>query len=101
MTGPRPSSTYPGDVLLHDFVEPMGITPYRLAKDIDVTPSAIGEIVRRDRSVTAETALKLARYFGTSPDVWLGLQMGYDLKTAQDRIADALEAIRPRKRVAA
>lgn len=93
--------THPGDVLRHDFLDPMGITPYRLAKDIGVTPTAVGEIIRHERSVTAETALKLARYFGTSPDVWLGLQMGYDLETAQDRIADALAAITPRKEVAA
>lgn len=83
-------------MLWRDFLEPMGLTAYRLAKDIGMTPSAIGDIIARRRSVTAETALKLARYFGTSPDVWLGLQMGFDLETAQDRIAAALEAITPR-----
>ncbi len=73
----------PGEILLEDFMKPFGISQNRLARDIDVTPARIGEIVRGKRAITAVTALRLAKYFGTSPDVWLGLQMDYELRRAR------------------
>ena len=63
----------PGEILLEEFMKPYGISQNRLARDIDVTPARIGEIVRGKRAITVDTALRLAKYFGTSPDVWLGL----------------------------
>lgn len=82
---------HPGEVLLEDFLKPMNITQYRLAHDIGVPPLRISQIVRGRRSVTADTALRLARYFGTSAEVWLGLQARYDLEVEQDRLLDRLE----------
>ena len=72
--------------------EPMGISQYRLAKDISVPPRRINEIVHGKRSVTADTALRLSRYFGTSERFWLNLQTGYDLDIERDRLGDRLEA---------
>jgi len=86
---------HPGEVLNLDFLEPMGITPYRLAKDIGVTPSRIHAIVHGERAITAETALKLARYFGVDPVSWMNLQTRYDLDVAQDALEDSLKEIRP------
>lgn len=74
---------HPGEVLSEDFIKPLGLTQYRVAKDIGVAPMRISQIVRGLRSVTADTALRLARYFGTSPDVWLRLQAAYDLEVAE------------------
>ena len=82
----------PGEVLLEGFLEPMGISQYRLAKDISVPPRRINEIVHGKRSVTADTALRLSRYFGTSERFWLNLQTGYDLDIERDRLGDRLEA---------
>ena len=83
---------HPGEVLLEEFLEPMGISQYRLAKDISVPPRRINEIVHGDRSVTADTALRLGRYFGTSERFWLNLQAGYDLDVERDRLGGRLEA---------
>ncbi len=83
---------HPGEVLLEEFLEPMGISQYRLAKDISVPPRRINEIVHGKRSVTANTALRLSRYFGTSERFWLNLQTGYDLDIVRDRLGDRLEA---------
>jgi addiction module HigA family antidote len=83
---------HPGEVLLEEFLEPMGISQYRLAKDISVPPRRINEIVHGKRSVTANTALRLSRYFGTSERFWLNLQTGYDLDIERDRLGDRLEA---------
>ena len=69
---------HPGEVLLEEFLEPMGLSQYRLAKDLSVPPRRINEIVHGTRSVTADTALRLSRYFGTSDRFWLNLQAGYD-----------------------
>ena len=77
---------YPGEVLLEDFMKPLGLSQYRLAKDIGVPALRISQIVRGQRAITADTALRLARYFGTSPDVWLRLQATYDLEVAQRQI---------------
>jgi addiction module HigA family antidote len=82
---------HPGEVLREDFLKPMDITQYRLAHDIGVPPLRISQIVRGERSITADTALRLARYFGTSAEVWLGLQARYDLEVEQDRLSDRLE----------
>ena len=83
---------HPGEILLEEFLEPMGISQYRLAKDISVPPRRINEIVHGKRSVTADTALRLSRYFGTSERFWLNLQTGYDLDIERDRLGDRLEA---------
>ena len=83
---------HPGEVLLLEFLEPMGLSQYRLAKDISVPPRRINEIVHGKRSVTADTALRLSRYFGTSERFWLNLQTGYDLDVERDRLGDRLEA---------
>jgi addiction module HigA family antidote len=81
----------PGEILLEDFMKPYGISQNKLARDIDVTPARIGEIVRGKRAITADTALRLAKYFRTSPDVWLGLQMEYDLRRARRETWPAIE----------
>jgi addiction module HigA family antidote len=82
---------HPGEVLLEEFLEPMRISQYRLAKDISVPPRRINEIVHGERSITADTALRLARYFGTSERFWLNLQARYDLEVEKDRLGDRLE----------
>ena len=78
---------HPGEVLLEDFMKPLGLSQYRVAKDIGVPALRISQIVRGQRSVTADTALRLARYFGTSAAVWLRLQARYDLETAEAKMA--------------
>ncbi len=83
---------HPGEVLLEEFLAPMEISQYRLAKDISVPPRRINEIVHGKRGVTADTALRLSRYFGTSEKFWLNLQTGYDLEVERDRLGDRLEA---------
>ena len=75
---------HPGEVLLEEFLEPMGISQYRLAKDIDVAPGRINQIVHGKRAITANTALRLSHYFGTSARFWLNLQTGYDLDMARE-----------------
>lgn len=82
---------HPGEILLKDFLEPMGITQYRLAKDISVVPRRINEIVHSKRSVTADTALRLARYFGTSEKFWMNLQTRYDMELQKDILGDRLQ----------
>ena len=82
---------HPGEVLLEEFLKPMKLSQNRLALDIGVHPRRINEIVLGKRSITADTALRLARYFGTSPQFWLGLQADYDLDVAMDALGDRLE----------
>ncbi len=82
---------HPGEILLEEFLEPMHVTQYRLAKDISVPPRRINEIVHGKRAITADTALRLARYFGTTERFWLNLQARYDLEIAKDRLGDRLE----------
>ena len=84
----------PGHILLHDFLEPMGITQYRLAKEIGVAQRRISEIVAGRRSITADTALRLAAFFGTDPQSWLNLQSHYDTETARESMEEALSRIR-------
>ncbi|OGO41090.1 MAG: addiction module antidote protein, HigA family [Chloroflexi bacterium RBG_16_58_14] len=82
---------HPGEVLLEEFLKPMGLSQNRLALDIGVHARRINEIVLGKRRITADTALRLARYFGTSPQFWLGLQTDYDLDVALDTLGDRLE----------
>lgn len=82
---------HPGEVLLEEFLDPMGISQYRLAKDISVPARRINEIVHGKRSVTADTALRLGRYFGTSAQFWMNLQDHFDLEVQMDRIGDRLD----------
>ena len=82
---------HPGEVLLEEFLVPLELSQYRLSKDISVPPRRINEIVHGKRAVTADTALRLARYFGTSERFWLNLQTGYDLDVERDRLGDRLE----------
>ncbi len=81
----------PGEILLEEYLEPLGISQYRLAKEISVPPRRINEIVHGKRSITADTALRLARHLGTSERFWLNLQTHYDLEVEKDRLADRLE----------
>lgn len=82
---------HPGEILLEEYLEPMGISQYRLAKDISVPPRRINEIVHGIRAITADTALRLARYFGTSERFWLNLQTRYDLEVEKDRLGARLK----------
>ena len=87
----RLAPVHPGEVLLEDFMTPLGLTQYRVAKDIGVSPLRISQIVHGKRAITADTALRLARYFGTSPTVWLRLQARYDLEVAEAKMAGRIE----------
>ena len=87
----RLAPVHPGEVLLEEFLRPLGLSQNRLARSIAVPPRRVNEIVLGKRSVTAETALRLGRYFGTSPQFWLGLQADYDLDVAADRVGERLE----------
>jgi addiction module HigA family antidote len=82
---------HPGEVLLEDFMKPIGLSQYRVAKDIGVPAMRISQIVNGKRSVTPDTAMRLARYFGTSAEVWLRLQARYDLEVAQLEFGQKLE----------
>ena len=81
----------PGEVLLEEFLDPMGISQYRLARDLSVPPPRINEIVHGTRGISADTALWLARYFGTAERFWLDLQTQYDLDVERDRLGARLE----------
>jgi addiction module HigA family antidote len=82
---------HPGEILANDFLEPLGLSQYRLAKDISVPARRINEIVHGTRAVTADTALRLARYFGTTERFWLNVQSRYDLELERDRLGPRLE----------
>ncbi len=77
---------HPGEILRADFLEPLGITPHALSKALHVTPARISEIVREHRGITADTTIRLARYFGGDPKSWLNLQQAYDLKIAEKAV---------------
>ena len=81
---------HPGEILQVEFLEPFGISQYRLAQEVSVPPRRINEIVHGQRGITANTALRLARYFGTSERFWTNLQSAYDLEIERDRLGDAL-----------
>ena len=82
---------HPGEILLEEFLKPMGISQYRLAKDINVDPRRINAIIHGKSAITADTALRLSRYFGTSEHFWLNLQARYDLEIHKERLGDSLE----------
>src|SRR6266511_3912172 len=91
MMAKRLAPVHPGEILLEEFLEPMGISQYRLATAVGVSPRRINEIVHGPRAVSAHTALRLARYFGTSERFWLNLQAQYELDVAYDRIGKQIE----------
>jgi antitoxin HigA-1 len=91
MSARRLQPIHPGEILREEFLGPMGISQYRLAKDINVDPRRINVIIQGKRAITADTALRLARYFGTSERFWLNLQAQYDLEVERDELGDRLE----------
>ena len=84
---------HPGEILNEEFLVPMNVTQYRLAKSIGVDPRRIHAIVHRERGISAETALLLSRFFGTSAEFWMGLQNQYDLENAADRLSERLDTV--------
>lgn len=88
---PKLAPIHPGEILLEEFLEPMKISQYRLAKDLQVPPRRINEIVHGKRRISTDTALRLARYFGTSERFWINLQVRYDLEMEKDRLGDRLD----------
>ena len=94
----RLNNIHPGEILREEFLVPLGMSAYRLAKSIGVPQTRIAEIVHEKRNITADTALRLGKFFNQSPEFWIGLQTEYDLREAQDRIGNALSSIEPLKR---
>ncbi len=88
---------HPGEILREDFLEPLAMTPYGLAKALHVPRTRIERLTREETPVTVDTALRLARYFGTTPELWLNLQRSYDLQLETDRKHDEIAAIIPRR----
>lgn len=86
---------HPGEVLNEDFIEAFGISQHKLAVEIGVPPRRINEIVHGKRGITADTALRLGKYFGIEPQYWLNLQSRYELEVAEDAVADEIDGIRP------
>jgi addiction module HigA family antidote len=80
----------PGEILFEEFMKPMGINQYRLAKEMKVYPRKINEIIHGKRAITADTALRLARFFGTSAELWMNLQAHYDLEVARDEVKEVV-----------
>ena len=91
MSARRLQPIHPGEILREEFLEPMEISQYRLAKDINVDPRRINAIIQGKRAITADTALRLARFFGTSERFWLNLQAQYDLEVERDELGSRLE----------
>lgn len=91
MINKKQQPIHPGEILVEEFMIPLGLSQYRIAKDIHVPPRRINEIVHGERALTADTALRLAKYFGNSPQFWMNLQAHYDLEIQRDRIAKKLE----------
>jgi len=89
---------HPGEVLLEDYLKPLNLTPYALAQVLEVPRTRIERVVRGETPVTADTALRLARYFGTTPVFWMGMQAQYDVEVAQDAKAAEIKRITPRAR---
>ncbi|MDQ6960538.1 MAG: HigA family addiction module antitoxin [Mariprofundaceae bacterium] len=90
ITGERIGNIHPGEILRDDFLKPMDISQYRLAKDAGISQMTVSKIVRGKQAISAETALRLGRYFGLSPEFWAGLQTAYDLEEAELALADRL-----------
>jgi addiction module HigA family antidote len=97
----RLAPIHPGEVLREEFLQPMGLTAYAVARACGVPRTRIERLAREETPVTADTALRLARYFGTTPEFWMGMQAQFDLERAQDEAAAELRRIAPRKRAAA
>jgi len=96
MATKRHRPVHPGNILLRDFMQPLNLSSYRVAKELGVTAPTVNEIVRRRRAITAEMALRLSRYFGTTAQLWQNLQTQYDLEIASRKIGKRLEnAITP------
>jgi antitoxin HigA-1 len=93
-TGRRLPNVHPGDVLREDFLKPLGMTPYRLAKGIKLPQSAVSDILKGKRAITAPTALRLSRFFGTTARFWMNLQASYDLEETEKSMGEALEQIK-------
>jgi antitoxin HigA-1 len=91
MKSTKAPPVHPGEILLVEFLEPLGLSQYRLAKDITVPARRINEVVHGKRAISADTALRLARYFGTSERFWLNLQSRFDLEVEKDRLGERLE----------
>jgi addiction module HigA family antidote len=91
----RLRNIHPGEVLSEEFMKPLGITAYRLAKAMGISQTHVGEIIRGERSVTAATALRLAAVVGTSASFWLNMQTRYDLETAREQLAEQIATLRP------
>ena len=92
MASKRLPAIHPGEILLEEFLKPMGISQYRIAKDINVPARRINEIVHGKRSITADTALRLSRYFNLSERFWLNLQARYDLEVEKDKFKGRIES---------
>jgi antitoxin HigA-1 len=88
---------HPGEILLEEFLKPMGLTQYRLAKEIGVPQRRIGEIVAGKRAITADTGLRLSRFFGLNDGFWVGLQTDYEMEITRDKLAETLATIQPWK----
>jgi len=86
---------HPGEILLEEFLKPLSVSQYQLAKEIGVPARRVNEIVHGQRRISADTALRLARFFGTSERFWINLQSRYDLEVEKDRLGNALDSIRP------
>jgi len=91
MSANKLAPVHPGEILMLEFMKPMALSQNRLARDIGVPPRRINEIVLKKRRITADTALRLARYFAMSPEFWMKLQMDFDLETALDHLGDRLD----------
>jgi antitoxin HigA-1 len=86
------AAPHPGEILAEEFLKPFGLTQYRLSKDISVPPRRINEIVHGKRAISANTALRLAKYFGNSAEFWMNLQAKYDLEVQEDAISEILKS---------
>jgi len=86
---------HPGEILEEEFLKPLNISAYRLAKEIHIPPTRISEILKHKRRISADTALRFSKYFGNSPDFWLGIQIEYDLREEQEKHKSDIESIKP------
>lgn len=91
VTGEALAPVHPGEILLHDFIEPMGLTRYKVAKFTSVPQRRIDEICAGNRAITADTAMRLGRLFGMSPQTWMNLQAQYDLEVAENELGDKID----------
>lgn len=96
MTRKKLSPVHPGEILQQEFLEPMGLSQNKLSQALHIPARRVNEIVLGKRSITADTALRLSRYFKNSPQFWLGLQMDYDLDTTEDKMEEQIKEIQPR-----